>query len=261
MDAFQHLPIWLYGLLIIGGWVLVALGGLALHYRFTQARLNLPEDMNNDVIFFASAIGVFYSLTMGLIAVGVWGNYAEVQNTVADEAAGIAALYRDVSGYPEPIRTELQNDLRTYTEFVIDKAWPAQHRGEILNEGTRVLDSFQARLFAYEPTSVGQEIVDAEVLRQYNNLIVDRRKRIDAVEGGLPGVMWAIVVVGAVLTIAVTYLLKIRRDVHFILTAFLATFIGLVIFTTAGLDRPLSGPIAIPPDSYQLVLDRVIDAH
>jgi hypothetical protein len=233
-------------------------GGLLLFQRLARGRLNLPEDMNNDVIFFASAIGVFYSLTVGLIAVGVWTNYAQVQDIVSGEAASLAALYRDVSGYPEPLRGELQAELRSYAEFVIADAWPAQYRGEILDGGTRLLDNFQAKLYAYEPLSAGQEVLHAETLQQYNEMITHRRRRVDAVEGGLPGVMWAIVLLGAVLTISVTYLLKIQRGVHIVLTAFLAAFIGLVVFTVAGLDRPLSGPLAIDPGSYQLVLDRLM---
>ena len=261
MDAIQHLPIWLYAVIIVGGFVFAAVGGLALFYRLTQGRLNLPEDMNNDVIFFASAIGVFYSLTVGLIAVGVWSNYAEVESTVSQEAASIAALFRDVGGYPEPIRSDLQQTLRVYTEYVINDAWPAQYHGEILDGGTRILNDFQSRIFSFEPTTRGQEAIHTEALHQYNELIVHRRERVDAVNGGLPGVMWAIVLFGALLTVTVTYLLQIRHDVHLVLTAFLAAFIGLVIFTMAGLDKPLSGPLAISPSSYQLVLDRLMNLH
>jgi hypothetical protein len=148
--------------------------------------------------------------------------------------------------------------LRDYTEFVIDEAWPAQYEGRILDGGTRLLDEFQGKLFAYEPQSAGQEALHAEALRQFNDLITHRRRRVDAVEGGLPGVMWAIVLLGAVLSISVTYLLKIKPSVHMVLTAFLAAFIGLVVFTVAGLDKPLSGPLAIDPGSYQLVLDRLM---
>jgi hypothetical protein len=60
--------------------------------------------MNNDIICFASAIVVFYSLTVGLIAVGVWSDCTEVRQIVSREAASIAALYRDVSGYPAGVR-------------------------------------------------------------------------------------------------------------------------------------------------------------
>ena len=172
--------------------------GLLLYHRVTRNRLDLPENMNNDVIFFASAIGVFYSLTVGLIAVGVWANYAEVQDIVSSEAASIAALYRDVSGYPQPLRGDLQESLRSYTEFVVNEAWPAQYRGEILNGGTRILNDFQTSLFGFEPATVGQEAIHNEALRQYNDLIIQRRKRVDAVDGGLPGVMWSIVLFGSV---------------------------------------------------------------
>jgi amino acid transporter len=258
MLTLARLPVWLTALLIIGGFVVASVGGLLLFHRLARGRVNLPEDMNNDVIFFASAIGVFYSLTAGLIAVGVWTNYSDVQTIVASEAASIAALYRDVTGLPQPLRGELQEDLRDYTEFVINEAWPAQYGGVILDGGTDILNRFQDRLFAYEPPTAGQQNLHAEALRQYNELITFRRERVDAVDGGLPGVMWAIMLLWAFLAITVTYLLSIRRSVHIVLTAFLAAFIGLVVFTVAGLDKPLSGPLAIEPDSYRLVLERLL---
>jgi hypothetical protein len=39
--------------------------------RLTGDRLPLSEDMNTDIIFFSSAIGVFYSLVVGPIPGGV----------------------------------------------------------------------------------------------------------------------------------------------------------------------------------------------
>ena len=41
--------------------------------------------------------------------------------------------------------------------------------------------------------------------------------------------------------------------------AFLATFIGLVVFVMAGLDSPLTGPLAIEPTAYQVVQERLIN--
>jgi len=80
-----------------------------------------------------------------------------------------------------------------------------------------------------------------------------RRKRIGSLGGALPPVMWGIMLVGAFLSITVTYLLKINTVVQAMLTAFLAVFIGLVVFVMAGLDSPLTGPLAINPTAYQLV--------
>lgn len=259
MSWLYQLPLWLFALIVVGGFVLFSVLGLVLFQRYIANRTGLSEEMNNDVIFFASTIGVFYSLTVGLIAVGVWTNYTQVQDIVSGEAVALGALYRDVSGFPEPYRSQLQQDIRDYTEFVIEKAWPAQRNGIILDMTTERMSQIQDHLYNYEPATPGKEAIYAETLRQFNDLIVLRRRRIDAIDGGLPTSMWAIVLIGAVLTITVTYLLKIQQPVHSVLTAFMALFIGLVIFVVAGLDNPLSGPLAIGSDSYQLILDRLIN--
>jgi hypothetical protein len=260
MSMLYHtLPTWLLGVLIIGAFVVVAVAGL-LGFRWAaRGRLFLSEEMNNDIIFFASAIGVFYSLMAGLMAVAVWGNYSAVQDLVSQEAASIAALYRDVTSLPEPARGTLQERLREYNAFIIEQTWPAQRRGLVLDEATRKVNAFAEGLFAFEPATLGEQARYAETLRQFNHMIELRRKRIGAIGGALPTVMWGVMLIGALLSVTVTYLLQVRTGVQAMLTAFLATFIGLVVFVMAGLDSPLTGPLAIKPTAYQIVQDRLIN--
>ncbi len=215
--------------------------------------------MNNDIIFFASAIAVFYSLTVGLIAVGVWTTYSEVENTVSAEATAIGCFYRDISGYPEPTRNRLQTQVRDYTVFLIEQAWPAQRRGQVDRRCHASAEHARAGTGGFEPATLGQQVLHAETFHQYNEVAGLRRQRLHAIGGGLPSVMWSVVLIGAFLTISVTYLLRMQRSVHFVLTAFFAMFIGLVVFVIASLDQPLSGPLAIDSGPYQLVLDRLID--
>src|SRR5436305_5601023 len=191
--------------------------------------------MNNDIIFFAEAIAVFYSLTVGLIAVGVWSNYSSVNDIVSDDAANIASMYRDVSNYPEPIRTDLQGQIREYTEYIINQAWPAQMHGESTDDGTRRLNKLSQTLTAFEPATTGQQLLHAETLRQLTDRSELRRKRLHAIRGGLPPVMWAVVLLGAVLTMSVTYLLQLARKVQVTLTASFPMLSGLVVFCIATL--------------------------
>ena len=51
-------------------------------------------------------------------------------------AATLAALYEDVSRYPEPHAQNLRWLLRDYTRYVIKYAWPLQQRGIVPEEGT-----------------------------------------------------------------------------------------------------------------------------
>jgi hypothetical protein len=56
--------------------------------------------------------------------VATYQNHSDVEKSVASEASSLAALYRDISAYPEPQRTELKTLLREYTRYVIDEARP-----------------------------------------------------------------------------------------------------------------------------------------
>jgi hypothetical protein len=254
-----RLPPWLFGIIVVSAFVLLSIGGLFLFHRLLAHRLQLSDHLNNQIIFFASIIAMFYSLTAGMIAVGVWTTYRQVEHVVSAEATAIGCLYRDVTGYPEPARAQIQGEVRGYVDFILNQAWPLQMRGLPTDEATRKLTNLEHLLVQFEPGTSGQQILHAQVLSQYNEVAGLRRQRLHAIGGGLPSVMWSVVLIGAMLTITVTYLLEINRTLHFIMTGFLSMFIGLIVFVIASLDRPLSGPLAIDSHPYQLVLDRLID--
>jgi hypothetical protein len=258
MNLLQ-MPTWLFGVVIVSGFMMLALVGQFLFQRLARGRIELSEHLNGQVIFFASIIAMFYSLTSGMIAVGVWTTYRNVENVVSAEATAIGCLYRDISGYPEPSRTQLQAEVRGYVDFLLTKAWPLQRHGVATDEATRKLTRMEQLLVQFEPTTSGQQILHSQVMTQYNEVAGLRRQRLHAIGGGLPSVMWCVVLIGAALTITVTYLLEINRKLHFIMTGFLSMFIGLIVFVIASLDRPLSGPLAVDSRPFQLVLDRLID--
>jgi hypothetical protein len=206
-------------------------------------------------------IMVFYGLAVALIAVNVSQTYSSVQTTVSQEATALAALYRDVSGYPEPIRLELQKELRGYVEQVIQQDWPMQQHGKVPGGGVALMNEFQTTLIGFEPATEGQKILHAEALHAYNNMIQARRLRLDAVGTGLPGVMWAVILVGAVIGLGSTFFFKVEdARLHGILVTLLAGFMGLIIFMILALDQPFRGDLGIGPQSYQLVYDHLMKA-
>src|SRR6185437_14332234 len=48
---------------------------------------------------------VFYGLAVALMAASVSKTYSDVSKIISGEATSLAALYRNVGGYPEPIST------------------------------------------------------------------------------------------------------------------------------------------------------------
>jgi hypothetical protein len=236
-----------------------AIGGLLLIRRWVLPKLRIHHQDSHFSGTRVHSVMVFYGLALALIAVNVFETYADVSKIISQEATALAMLYRDVSGYPEPIRLQLQSGLRDYTNYVIHEAWPLQQRGVVPEGGVERMNRFQNTLIAFEPNTDGQEILHAETLRAYNNLIQARRLRLDAVLIGLPGVMWIVILLGAAISLSASFFFSVEDvRLHSILVTLLAMFIGLVIFVTFALDRPFRGDLAVRPEPYQLIYDHLM---
>ena len=263
------MPIWLYevsptvaALIMVAFVEAAALSGLYLTRRYVIPRLHYDDGANDAVSGTVQAIGVFYGITVGLIAVAVWNTNSNASELVSKEAASISALYRDVSSYPSPFREDLRKGLRDYTVFVIEKAWPAQQRGQgqAVDEGTFILDNFQHSLTSFQPANTGQAAIHGETLRAYNHLLEQRRLRIDAVGSGLSDVMWVVIWVGAAISIGIAYFFNIPDiKLHAILVALMGGFLAIVLFMIIINDKPFYGFVSISSDPYRIILERVID--
>jgi hypothetical protein len=258
-ERIFDLPLLIAGPAIVGSLCLFSLIGLAIVRRHVLPRLRVHVADSEFVGAMLQSIMVFYGLAVALIAVSVWQTYSNTSAVVSQEATALAALYRDVSGYPEPIRWTLQNELRYYTQQTIYEAWPLQRQGQVPRGGIKRMYVFQGELIAFEPTTEGQKLLHGETLRAYNEMIKARNLRLDAVQTGLPAVMWGVVILGAFIGLTASFFFRVEEArLQVIQVLLLATFIGLVIFMTFALDRPFRGDLGIGPNTFQMIYDAVM---
>jgi hypothetical protein len=240
----------------------IAIGGLASTRGWMRRRGVHALIDNNVVGWMFSAMLAVYAITIGLTAVASWSNAVAAGNVASLEAAHIAAVYRDVDGYPEPVRSELQSRLRRYLEDVIDTAWPAHRRGDVSHGDTARLSDFQHVLYGFEPKTDAQKIVHAEALDAFNRVVETRRQRLDAVGRAIPGTLWSVVLVGAALAISASWVFTLESiQLHAVMSGLLAAMIGLLVFFIAVTDRPFHGANGIGPDAYRLVLRDLLDGE
>ncbi len=259
MDFVFDLPITIVGIGIVFLLCCFGVAGLVLVRRRVLPRWQIKTEDSEYSGAMVQAIMVFYGLALALIAVTVWQNYSNVAGTISEEASRVAGLYRDVSAYPEPARSQMQQELRSYVDYVIHQAWPLQRKGQVPRGGVDGINRFQATLTAFEPTTEGQKILHAEALRAFNNLIEARRLRLDAVLTRLPGMLWFVIVAGALISLSSAFFFKVEDiRLHGVLVILLATFIGLVIFMVFALDRPFHGDLGLEPEPYQLIYEQLM---
>ena len=258
MELIHRVPNWAIFPACVLGFAVPAMIGLWLVQRGIHERLRLGETLlDNGVVgwFFSGSLTI-YGITLGLIAVSTWETSSGVADLASREAATIAALYRDAGGFTSPLKDDLRGKLAEYTHFVIDKEWPAQRAGQILTDGRTILNGFQTPLYANEPTSEGQRILQAETIKTFNELVELRRQRTQAVDQSVPKEIWLVVLLGGALTIATSYCFQVQQfHFHLLLTTGLAAMIGLLVFLIAALDQPYRGAMSVDSKAYQIILD------
>lgn len=254
-----HLHFVTAALLVIGSLAAYAMIGLAATRRWILPRLAIQPEDSDFTSALVQAVMVFYGLAVALVAVSVWETHAEVSGLVSEEASRIAGVYRDVSGYPEPIRSELRGELLGYTNYLIDEAWPLRSEGRKATRGIEWMNRFQASLCSFEPVTEGQKCLHGEALAAYNRLIEARRLRLDAMDTKLPSELWFIVNFGACISLASTFFFKVGDvRLHAILVLLLSIFVGLVISMILAFDQPFLGDLGIGSQPYQVIRDQLM---
>ncbi len=252
------IPNWASFLLIVGAALAVGWTGLC-GLRPWISHLHRKKNHNEVVGYFWGGMVLFYGVMVGLIAVGAWEQYSSTDEKVALEASSLAVLYREVSTYPQPIRSRLQADLRQYTRDVIYKSWPLQRRRMVPAQTSDDLWRFQDELTSFQPGSYAEGLLHEEVLRAYDRVVELRRMRLHSVQTGLPSAVWVVVVLGAIITISAGwFFLTLSFSLHFWMMTLTSALLGLIIWLLVVMDHPFIGAVSVGPGPFVQVYKTVM---
>src|SRR3954464_1006374 len=100
MEWFYELPVAvslpLFAVLFVLGSLLILLG----LRPWVRRMADNPSEWDRVLGYAISSYGLFYGILLALVAVSVYQNYIQVHDAVLSETSALAALYRDVSGFP-----------------------------------------------------------------------------------------------------------------------------------------------------------------
>jgi hypothetical protein len=259
LSQFLNISAFMFFLLVILFIAGVSVLGFLLVRKPVERWLGVPPAQNEVISYYIAATGVVYGITLGLIAVGAWDNYNHVNIKVEEEAATLAAVYRDVSSYPDPIRGELTQELKKYTRYVIDEAWPLQEKGIIPTGGVDLVNRFQKMLYGFEPVTEGQKILHGSALYSYNNYILLRRLRIQNVTKGVSVMIWWVVFFGGLINLVLSWLFVVKnKSLHVLMNALLGALIGALIFLIIVLDHPFSGWFKVSSEPFETTYQQLM---
>jgi hypothetical protein len=248
------------GLLIVVVATVVAVVGLVVVQRLVSTE---RRKEHNDVAgFIYAVVGVSYAVLLGLMLIAVWEQWNAAEEVSSDEANELAGIFYFAHALPQPEGRHIQELARSYAQVVVEEEWPAMEQGKSSPKAWATLDELRATILGLDPPTGTQQVPYSQarynqILDQLHGLGDGRRERLLAAEGGLPTILWVVLIGGGIITVAFTYLFGLENTgVHTLMVASLALIIALSLFSVAALDHPYKGDVRIHPDAFEQVLER-----
>src|SRR5919112_1954769 len=243
------------GLLLVAVATVISVVGLVLVQRLVSTE---RRKQHNDVAGFIYAVlGVSYAVLLGLMLIAVWEQWNAAQDVASDEANELAGIFWFAHALPQPEGRHIQKLARSYDQVVVEEEWPLMAQGRSSPKAWATLDELRGTILGLDPPTGAQLVRYNQVLEQLHALADARRERLLAASEGLATILWVVLIGGALITIAFSYLFGLDNTVvHTLMVAALAMVLSLSLFTVAALDYPFKGDVRIHPAAFEQVLER-----
>jgi ABC-type branched-subunit amino acid transport system permease subunit len=246
LDFYMGLPAWLSGVAVIGACVVICVGGHLLVRAIIPRHVEKQE--TELAVALMGVVAAFIGIMLAFAAVQVWDDYNQADHAVAQEAASIAQLYRDLTVYGDeagPSRVAV----KTYVRAVLEDEWPRLSHGQSGPKAAAALIQLFNQVGQIRPETNRQTVIYGEAFKKLNEVVGYRRARLITARAELPGLFWIVVVAGSAVMVAFTFAFPATRT-NSLIIAGLAVSLGLIFMFILDVNRPFAGVYSV--DSKEL---------
>ncbi len=192
----------------------------------------------------------------------VWSNFETARINAEMEANDLVNLYRIAGGLDSAESAAIRGLCREYAAVIVSEEWPAMAREQLSARSFRVTQDLWDVLVQSHSSGadVGGKQATPDVFRQskYEQAFsaltqMSEHRRLRQIESRmkLPGILWAVLVVGGVVVTGSACLFGCRNfALHFVHVFLLSFLLSLVLVSVAEIDRPFQGPVHVEPDAF-----------
>ncbi|MFJ2645438.1 hypothetical protein ACIO1C_01665 [Streptomyces sp. NPDC087420] len=205
-----------------------------------------PTQTPDVMEYMTMMIGVIYAIVLGLAIAGVWEGRSAAQENVRQEAQALHEIQQRVQVYPADIRDRIRADVDTYASYVVHTEWPHMSEHNALSaKGTRLFERIRSDVSRYAPRTELEGQTYQPLVEQVAVADDARGARGQNAGATMPGVVWFGLIVGAVVTVGLIFVLQIRRTFRELLLAGLfSVLIAFLLFLIWDFDAPYGRGIA-----------------
>ncbi len=228
----------------------IVLLGISLIRRVVPAtREGFDAEVSSQIL---GVVASLFGLLLAFVIVIEYQNFGSAQANVGQEADSLAAITRDSSALSPAEGARVRAAVGDYVRAVVTDEWPDLREGRQSLRASDDVNEIYAALEAAKPTSPGATAFYNDSVRQINAALIARRDRLDAAAGGLPSLILALVLVGALVILFYVMLVGSRSFwFHTIGALSIALVVALSLVVLVDLSYPFSGSLVVSSSPFQ----------
>ncbi len=204
------------------------------------------REHNDQIGWQLTALGTTYAVILGFMLYAVWTTFGAADLNADLEADAVVNVFRVADGLPEPQRTQVRDLAHTYASVVLNEEWPQMARGEIPNESRDLNGKMWSTVMSIKSVTPTQQVAEDQALTQLAALTQYRRTRILQSTDSLPTVLWNVLVVGGILSVASACLFgSANETLHSMQVFAFSLLITLGLVAIADINRPFQGSVHV----------------
>jgi hypothetical protein len=225
-----------------------ALGLLVVRRRWLAADLRREHDV---VGFTFSVVGVIYGVMLGFVLSAIWGQYTHTDEIATLEGVSLRNLHRDSYALPATNQVAIRAALIAHAHAVVEDEWKTLRHRQDSQLAQETMDRIWRSYYGVHPETDAQKVWLAESIHTLNEMAKLRRLRILAADQTVSGVMWVVLLLGAMATCGLMHAFGVERfRAHLLLTATVAVLILLILYMIYALDNPFGGEPHLTPEAF-----------
>jgi peptidoglycan/LPS O-acetylase OafA/YrhL len=243
------------GLIIFGALLVPALILTVIVRRFVPARFREESRQHADPVW-AIAGGAF-GLLLGFMVVLLWEDLQEAQAAVQAEASDLVNLYELSFGLPASANPEgLRGRIVAYVQSLVDEEWDALGRHQADPGSQRIIDQIWRSYVELEPSIGSESISYGESITRLEEIQEARDRRINAATNRVPGALWAVLLGGVALIVAMAcFTGSDDREAHLLTVTALVVSLAAVLFLIRIFNNPFQGHVRADPEPMERALE------
>ncbi len=178
-------------------------GAVLFLFLVTRASTAPSRRESNDFTgAVVAVIGTTYAVILAFTLSGVWSMFQQAQANEEQEANAVVNVFRIATQLQDPNAKPIRDLCVRYVDNTVGREWAMMEKDQMTPEGAEMINRLWTLAGESQAHAQPDAIAAYQLMEELRGLTQYRRLRAMQSREHLPGILWTVLIVGGIITVA-----------------------------------------------------------